>query len=315
MNILFTNAGRRTYFIEFAIQIVKSNQKIKIYVSDCDSSAPTLNLSTAIKNILTPRVISNEDEYYSFLKSFIFENKIDLLIPLSDLDLLKLSEKYNDLIGIGCTPLVSSKELIENCLNKVKFINFCKNNNFNSPKLLKIYDADNLQMPIVCKKILGSGSNDLKFIRNIVDLNNLNDKDFIYQPLIKGKEYHLDILNDFNGNYISHCIKEKVLMRAGETDKAFTVYDKSLDDFAKIVSLSTKHKGNLDCDIIVDDQGKIFCIDFNPRFGGGYPFTHLAGMNYLKAIIDLYLGSEINLPEKPNNIFASKGISMHKVNR
>ena len=65
---------------------------------------------------------------------------------------------------------------------------------------------------------------------------------------------------------------------------------------------------------MVDEKKDIFCIDFNPRFGGGYPITHLSGMNYIKTIIDLYLGKKISLPKIPDKIFVSKGISVHKVN-
>ena len=43
-------------------------------------------------------------------------------------------------------------------------------------------------------------------------------------------------------------------MRAGETDKAIIIHDNSLDDFAKKLSSISKHVGNLDCDIIVDNS-------------------------------------------------------------
>ena len=38
----------------------------------------------------------------------------------------------------------------------------------------------------------------------------------IFQKYLKGEEYHIDILNDFNGNYLDHCSKLKLEMRDGE---------------------------------------------------------------------------------------------------
>ena len=34
---------------------------------------------------------------------------------------------------------------------------------------------------------------------------------------------NLDILNDFDGRFVSYCLKKKIEMRSGETDKAITV--------------------------------------------------------------------------------------------
>lgn len=37
--------------------------------------------------------------------------------------------------------------------------------------------------------------------------------------------------------------------------------------------------GLVDVDIIAGSSGELFVIDVNPRFGGGYPFNHIAGAN------------------------------------
>ena len=75
-------------------------------------------------------------------------------------------------------------------------------------------------------------------------------------------------------------------MRSGETDKAEVIYSRKFEDLAKRISNSFKHIGNLDCDAIINKNGTVFFLDFNPRFGGGYPFTHLSGYNFLKSIIE-----------------------------
>ena len=314
MNILFTNAGRRTYLIEFALELCHIYNDLNIFVSDCDSTVPSFSLDKNIISIKTPKVINNENNYFSILKKEIIENKIDLLIPLSDLDLGILAIHRNELIDLKCFPVVSNKKFIDSCMDKKKFYEFCHREKLMTPELIDKKSINEANLPIVRKNILGSGSNDLKFIKYIEEINFEKSNCVIYQKLILGSEYHIDILNDLQGNYISHCVKEKVLMRSGETDKAFVVHNKLLDKFAFKISKATKHVGNLDCDIIVDEKKDIYCIDFNPRFGGGYPITHLSGMNYIKTIIDLYLGRKISLPKIPDKIFVSKGISVHKVN-
>ena len=69
-------------------------------------------------------------------------------------------------------------------------------------------------------------------------------------------------------------------MRAGETDRSLVVNDKKIKNFSEKLIKIFNHFGNVDCDIIKDKNGKLFLIDINPRFGGGYPATHLSGMNF-----------------------------------
>lgn len=49
---------------------------------------------------------------------------------------------------------------------------------------------------------------------------------------------------------------------------------------------------NCDCDLILDINNTAYIIDLNPRFGGGYPFSHLAGVNLPHAILS-WLKNEI----------------------
>ena len=69
-------------------------------------------------------------------------------------------------------------------------------------------------------------------------------------------------------------------MRSGETDRSKIIIDKKLSKFAeKLISIFRPY-GNIDCDVIRNKSGQIFLIDVNPRFGGGYPATHLSGKNF-----------------------------------
>ena len=67
-------------------------------------------------------------------------------------------------------------------------------------------------------------------------------------------------------------------MRSGETDKAVSVIDDEFSKFGELIGNHTKHIGNMDCDFFVV-KDKIYILELNPRFGGGYPFSHEAGIN------------------------------------
>lgn len=66
------------------------------------------------------------------------------------------------------------------------------------------------------------------------------------------------------------------------------------------------HIGNLDVDIF-EKNGEYYVLELNPRFGGGYPFSYEAGVNFPKAIIEWLKGNEIDdssLQSRYNEAFA-----------
>ena len=142
-------------------------------------------------------------------------------------------------------------------------------------------------------------------------LNLKLEKILFTRNILKEIELHFDILNDFDGKYLTSCIKRKISMRQGETDAAETLFDKKFFKKFKFISKNIKHHGNLDCDAIVDKNGKVFFIDFNPRFGGGYPFTHLSGINFLEILINLIQNKKIK-KYKTKKIVCYKSINITK---
>ena len=74
-------------------------------------------------------------------------------------------------------------------------------------------------------------------------------------------------------------------MRSGETDKAVTVAKDRFEGIVDKMIKSLRVRGNLDCDFLEQDD-KIYLLEMNPRFGGGYPFTHEAGANHVQRLID-----------------------------
>ena len=102
-------------------------------------------------------------------------------------------------------------------------------------------------------------------------------------------------------------------MRAGETDRCRIISDKKLFNLGKRLGNCLQHVGNIDVDLILKDN-KYFIIDINPRFGGGYPFTHLSGQNYIEFIIKNFSNKSRYFKLGKRNLgFYSKGISIHKL--
>ena len=308
MNILITNIGRRTYLVDFLQDLKKKYKKIKIFVSDPNQHASGMMFNDNVKKIKTPKS-KHKQIYIKKLIGISKKNKIELIIPASDYELELLSRNVKKFNNHNAKILISDYKTIKICNNKLLMNKFCLKNKILTPKIIKFKKLTN---DIIIKPIHGSGSKNIIQKSKYIKINKISKQEFIFQKKILGDEYGVDILNDINGNFVSACKKKKILMRSGETDQAKIIFSKKILNFSKRISKALKHKGNLDCDLIVSKRNNsIYLIDLNPRFGGGYAFTHKYGLNYLKFIIEENFGfKKSKLFSKNKKKIFSKGISI-----
>ncbi len=126
----------------------------------------------------------------------------------------------------------------------------------------------------------------LRIMRSALAAPSAADREhcLLVQEKLSGVEYGMDVVNDLQGRYRGTFVRRKLSMRAGETDQAVTENHPGLEAIGRRIGETLGHIGNLDCDVFVDgDQYRV--LELNPRFGGGYPFCHLAGVNLPAALI------------------------------
>ncbi len=315
MNVLITNIGRRAYFVNYFLDLKKKFKKLNIHLADNNLILASMQSKKIYKHSI-PKISEGENKYITKILGIVKQNKIKLIVPVTNFDLNILSKSKEKLKRLNCRALVSNNQLIKNLIDKKKCHDLCIQKKILTPKIyFNLKDLRKSKKNIfVKKKRFGNSSQGFKIIRKI-DNKTLKDKIFIVQNYIKGREIHLDILNDFDGNYVASCAKEKLSMRFGETESARTFFNNKINILAKEISKKFRHIGNLDCDAIIDKKNNVYFIDFNPRFGGGYPFTHLAGLNFVEAIINLMKNKKnLKINKIPKKILAAKGISVEKLN-
>ena len=303
MNILFTCAGRRRYLLKYFKDILGDEDCI--IATDMQLSAPALSLADIVKKV--PHVYA--DDYVDVTLDICKRYQVRVLIPLNDLELPVLASNKKRFEAIGVSVIVSSSDVIDTCFDKYETARFLTSIGLNIPRTYIHYDAalqalcdKKLHFPLVLKPRWGSGSIGIEFVDNVYELevmyaflkkkiqksilsNASGDEEYILiQEKIEGPEYGLDIMNDLSGNYQGVSVKQKLSMRSGETDKALIIENKEMEKIAACIARNLKHVANLDCDIL-ERNGQYYVLDLNPRFGGGYPFSHEAGVNLPKAII------------------------------
>ena len=112
------------------------------------------------------------------------------------------------------------------------------------------------------------------------------------QEFIDGDEYGYDLFSDFEFRPISVFCKKKLKMRAGETDKAISTDNKELIVLGLKILQNLQLFGPMDVDVMISSDGPKL-LEMNPRFGGGYPCSHLAGADFPAKLIAIRNGQKL----------------------
>lgn len=143
-----------------------------------------------------------------------------------------------------------------------------------------------ISFPVFVKPMRGSASLQISKAADYETAEFLfqHGDEMIIQEFMTGQEIGADCYIDlFSGETVSVFTKKKLLMRAGETDKALSFRDEAL--FEKIEQFINENgfRGQIDIDIFEKD-GVYYFSEVNPRFGGGYPHAYACGADHMTLI-------------------------------
>jgi carbamoyl-phosphate synthase large subunit len=324
MNILLTSVGRRTYMVNYFKEALQGNGLVH-----AANSVETYAMKKADQSVRTPLIY--EGNYIEFLFNYCLKNDIKVVISLFDIDLPVLAKNKQKFVENQIALIVSDYDFVKICNDKWLTHNFLIENGFNAPasflslnNVLQALERNEINFPLIIKPRWGMGSigifeadnneellvlyqktlNSIKSSYLKYESNQELNKSVIIQEKLLGDEYGLDIFNDLNGELLACVPKKKLAMRAGETDSAEIIENNELTEMGEKISRLSKHIGNLDVDCFWVDN-KFYILEMNCRFGGQYPFSHLAGVNFPEALLKLIKNEKIDeklLKAKPGTI-------------
>ena len=263
----------------------------KVVATDMSDLAPAIY--EADKFYLVPRI--TDPIYIDLLLDICKKENIDCLLALIDPELSLISENREKFIEIGVTPIISDYNPVELAFDKYEMYKYLSTNGYKCAKsyidkneFYKDLEKGNIDFPVFVKPYKGSASININKVNSREEINTLFDlyDDLLIQEFLDGQEIGADVYIDpISNKVVSIFTKEKIKMRAGETDKAKSFKDDKL--FGLITELVEKigYKYMIDMDIFRIGN-EYYISEINPRFGGGYPHAYEAGVNFPKLIIN-----------------------------
>ena len=151
-----------------------------------------------------------------------------------------------------------------------------------------------LAFPLFIKPRHGRGSVAAFPVRNARELAFFLDyvPDPVIEAYLDGPEFTIDMLCDFDGRPLSIVPRERIVIRAGVTDRGRTVKDPALIALAEACAVALPFAGpvNVQCRVV---DGRAVVFEINPRFSGGIPLTIEAGGDFAQMLAELALGRHV----------------------
>jgi carbamoyl-phosphate synthase large subunit len=259
-----------------------------------DSSSLSAGFFMADANEVIPEADDHSfvDRLFRIVKMY----QVEVLMPSSGFDIYPYSENRKQLAEIGAKAIVSDRDKLEICRDKMLTFQTLSNR-FVLPSTTA--EPDKIEaFPVLAKPRFGKGSRGIVKIDDESDLRYIISKrdDLVFQEYLPGTEYTVDVLSDLNGKPLMAVPRIRMQTKAGISTKGRVLRDPSLEIDCMKIAEYIGIRGPCCMQMKESEDGRLKLIEVNPRMGGGTIFTSLAGANFPALLLDIIEGKEITVP-------------------
>jgi carbamoyl-phosphate synthase large subunit len=292
--VLVTGAGGPA-----GVAVIRSllrDPTVEVLAADIDPYAAGLYLVDAQRRWLVPP--GDARDFVSRTMSLCESERVDVLVPTVDAELLPIAEHRADFAAAGVLVALTNDTALQSTLDKLALAQACAGA-VPAPRtevLGAAVDPSTWDYPVIAKPRHGSGSRGVVVVPSASELGRLPaDKSMILQEHLPGAEYSLDVMADLDARVVSVVPRERLRVDSGVSVAGRTLHDPELDALARSVvrALGLTLVANVQCRR--DRQGRAALLEVNPRFPGALPLTIHSGVDMTRLCLDAMLG--LPLPE------------------
>ena len=295
MNLLILSCGTRDKVVQY-FKTAFAEQG-RIVCTDCSPYAPALYEADAY--YIVPRITA--PDYLEVLYEICKKEAITGVLSLIDPELSLIAAHEAQFRALGVQIIGSDYELCERTLNKWELFGWMEAHGYPCAKTYCTMEAfcaalerGEVQFPVFVKPMKGSASIQIAKADDMETAAFLfaHGEQMIIQEYMTGQEIGADVYIDLiSKKVVSIFTKKKLVMRAGETDKAVSFIDEKLFAFITKFAEESGFAGQIDIDLFEKD-GVYYISEVNPRFGGGYPHAYACGADHMALIRNNLMGIE-----------------------
>ena len=332
INVLITGVGGGGVGLQILKSLLQSTVPLRI--CGTDMSRHSLGLAKVHKDFVVPA--ARDDDYLTAILDICSDEKIDIVFPGSEPELIVLSQCREEFHKKGIILAVNSREVIGICMDKKRTFDFLGDRGIAIPRTRAVDTLNDLDgidfLPAIIKPYLGGGGSNNTFIaQDREELTFFCKYVLKYgrKPLVQeyigtsDTEYTVGVLSDENGNIISTVALKRYIMSAlSNRLKVPSLHDKN-----EILAISSGiSQGEIvndaelirQCEDLARKLGSVGPINIQCRFVNGtmYPFEinpRFSGTTYMRALVgvnepELYIRKHVFNETLPENIIPRTGL-------
>lgn len=295
---LFSCVGRRVELLRaFRVAADVLGCGFDAHGADAVMTSPAMHLVDHAH--LVPPI--NSGKYIDALLDIVRARGINLLVPLIDNELTMVAESAERFRALGCTPLISTVEVVRTCRDKMATFRALEAAGIDTPHTQLWTEAitrTDHKFPYFLKPRSGSAGLGNYIIQTRDELHTfgLRVADAIVQEFVEGAEHTLDVYAGFDGEPKCVVPRKRLEVRTGEVSKGLVVRDPAIMEVGtRVVRTLGGCRGVVTVQCIVTEEGRIRVIEINPRFGGGVPLSIHVGADFPRWILSELLGKPVTI--------------------
>ena len=242
---------------------------------------------------------TKELDYVHALLDICSVENVDLLFPLTDLEIDVLNNYREDFETVGVNLCIQSKYCLSIARNKYEMAQMFAEDEFVKIPKTRLAAAEALEaiiFPVIAKPYNGRSSEGLMKLMSKDDMCLINNREkYIFQELLSGNVYTVDYVRDIYGNDFSVPREELLRTKNGAGTTVRVVPDERIQKMVSYIGTKLEIVGCVNMEFI-HHEDDFYLIDINPRFSAGVAFSCCVGYDMVISHLNACMAKSIEKP-------------------
>jgi predicted ATP-grasp superfamily ATP-dependent carboligase len=264
---------------------------------------------TVYQNCYEELPFITQRDFIKCLNAYIDDNSINFLLPAHDDACLYLAKNRDQ---INCKVLISATDTCLICRSKTATYDFFSGHAF-VPVVFRPDKISTLDLPLFAKPNIGQGSEGVKVLKTMSDLQRIIDSgvDYTITELLTGNEYTVDCFTDNEGNLLVASMRERIRAKSGiAVESKLVKTPQAVLDIATAINSSLVFNGVWFFQVKKNTDGEYRLLEIAPRVAGTRGLSRIQGFNFVLNTINLALGKKIKvITNKIDDVCVSRALT------